>query len=207
MRQVCEFSQYAEPPVLPELGLQSTVQVQSEDNRADFHFLLFFFLSSCSSVHPPASNHAINPVLIAVVPPPNLKCQPARNAYENVIYTQSRWVLKGQICNLLTSTDVVPHLPAALKGTRGKGENWIGGRKTGAENNQTRWYSTWTPLGVILLFANQLSTLKGTYNANSTFVVLLYVHMRSWHVSQPTNAWKKQLTRLVVIPRCQTRYA
>ena len=31
-------------------------------------------------------------------------------------------------------------------------------------------------------------TLKGPYNANSTFVVLLYVHMRSWYVSQPTNA-------------------
>ena len=30
--------------------------------------------------------------------------------------------------------------------------------------------------------------LKGPYNANSTFIVLLYVHMRSWHVSQPTNA-------------------
>ena len=48
--------------------------------------------------------------------------------------------------------------------------------------------------------------LKGPYNANSTFIVLLYVHMRSWHVSQPTNAWKKQFTLLVVIPRCQTRY-
>lgn len=32
---------------------------------------------------------------------------------ENVIHTQSRWVLKGQICNLLTLTDVVPHLAAA----------------------------------------------------------------------------------------------
>ena len=50
------------------------------------------------------------------------------------------------------------------------------------------------------------SSLKGPYNANSTFIVLLYVHMRSWHVSQPTNAWKKQFTLLVVIPRCQTRY-
>ena len=47
---------------------------------------------------------------------------------------------------------------------------------------------------------------KGPYNANSTFIVLLYVHMPSWHVSQPTNAWKKQFTLLVVIPRCQTRY-
>ena len=33
-----------------------------------------------------------------------------------------------------------------------------------------------------------LFLLKVPYNANSTFVVLLYVHMRSWHVSQPTNA-------------------
>ena len=38
------------------------------------------------------------------------------------------------------------------------------------------------PIVVIIL------DLKGPYNANSTFIVLLYVHMRSWHVSQPTNA-------------------
>ena len=37
------------------------------------------------------------------------------------------------------------------------------------------------------------SELKGPYNANSTFIVLLYVHMPSWHVSQPTNAWKKTI--------------
>lgn len=29
---------------------------------------------------------------------------------ENVIHTQSRWVLKGQMCNLLTLTDAVAHL-------------------------------------------------------------------------------------------------
>ena len=34
----------------------------------------------------------------------------------------------------------------------------------------------------------RIEYLKGPYNANSTFIVLLYVHMRSWHVSQPTNA-------------------
>ena len=35
---------------------------------------------------------------------------------------------------------------------------------------------------------HSIAALKGPYNANSTFIVLLYVHMRSWHVSQPTNA-------------------
>ena len=48
---------------------------------------------------------------------------------------------------------------------------------------------------------------KGGIQCKFHFVVLQYVHMDIWHVSQPTNAWKKQLTRLVVVLRCQTWYA
>ena len=35
--------------------------------------------------------------------------------------------------------------------------------------------------------------LKAPYNANSTFIVLLYVHMRSWHVSQTHKRLKKTI--------------
>jgi len=51
------------------------------------------------------------------------------------------------------------------------------------------------------------NVLKGTYYENPTFLVLLYVNLGIWHVSQHKNAGKKQVTRLVVVPLCQKRYA
>lgn len=68
-----ESIRYAEPPVLPsiqatvQLRLQSTVQAQSDDNKAYFHISVIL-LSLYSLVQPQAFNHIINPVLIAVVP-------------------------------------------------------------------------------------------------------------------------------------------
>jgi len=46
--------------------------------------------------------------------------------------------------------------------------------------------------------------LKGTYSENFTFLVLLYVNLGIWHVSQHKNAGKKNLTRLVVVPLSET---
>lgn len=58
---------------------------------------------------------------------------------ENVIHTQSRWVLKGQICNLLTLTDVVPHQTAA---SNGMGNNNNNNNKNG-ENILEVWWEMW----------------------------------------------------------------
>lgn len=58
---------------------------------------------------------------------------------ENVIHTQSRWVLKGQICNLLTLTDVVPHQTAA---SNGMGNNNNNNNKKG-ENILEVWWEMW----------------------------------------------------------------
>ena len=45
-----------------------------------------------------------------------------------------------------------------------------------------------------------LKRLKGPYYENSTFLVLLHVHLGIWRVYQPKNAGKKPLAIFVMVP-------
>ena len=47
---------------------------------------------------------------------------------------------------------------------------------------------------------SQSDTLKVPYYENSTFLVLLHVHLGIWRVYQPKNAGKKPLAIFVMVP-------
>lgn len=66
---------------------------------------------------------------------------------ENTIYTQSRWVLKGQICNLLTHTDVLFHLAPAWDEIE-KGRNWFGVKKGREVNSKVQSYNMYYRLHI-----------------------------------------------------------
>lgn len=171
MRQVCESIQYAGPPVwfpsiqaTVQLRFQSTVQVQPDDNKTYFLILLFPY----PSIPWLTLRHSVILLIQSWLPWfPEPEMPTSENGFENVIYTQSRWVLKGQICNLLTSLDVVPHLPAASDEMGGKeklvwcqkGEMWI------RIFNHVLYIVPCTLQGVNLLHENKYYILYNHFNS------------------------------------------